>query len=506
MSSPNRRDFLKLLAAGAGAYGVRSLVRALPASAKQGGHLILLVFDAWSARNVSLYGYPRPTMPNLQAFAKNAILYNQHHSTANFTIPGVGSLLTGVYPFQHRALSLNSQVAKKYQDKNIFNHLNEKYNTVAFAQNTYADQILQQADPWLDRHLAFGSFNLADNVVYDAPFFNKDSYVAYNSFDSGIFKERDGGSGSLFISPILSLLVGRENQLQEARYASESKDGLPFAGEPYTLKGIRDGLIRTLDSLDKPSLVYFHIFTPHAPYRPAVSTLKKFKKDGLIFPLHPNHPLAEDNPPAESQATSRAQYDAYITDWDEHLADLFGYFEKSGLRQNSTIIITSDHGEMHDRGVNGHSTMLLSEPLLHVPLIISFPQLTAPRVENQLTSSVDLFPTLCHLAGLQPPDWSEGTLLPGIANADVPLRPKYAFHAERSTITRPISQFSAAIFKDGLKFIRYQYPNYQSVEAYNLLEDPNEDRNIYSETDKTLLKINSTLSQKLTDAGVVLNG
>ncbi len=505
MRIPNRRDLIKLFASAAGAYGIRSVVRALPAAAKQGGHLIIIVFDAWSARNVSLYGYPRPTMPNLEAFAKTGLVYNQHHSTANFTIPGVASLLTGVYPFQHRALSLNSQVAKQYQAKNIFNYFNKKYSTVAFAQNTYADQILQQADPSLDQHMAFGTFNLANNVIYDATMFKKDPYIAYNALDSGVFKERSGGSGSLFISPILALLANRQNALQDTLYAGESKEGLPYAGEPFTLNGIRDGLIRTLESLDKPSLVYFHIFTPHAPYKPAASGLKKFKADGLTFPLHPDHPLAEDNPPVELQISDRAKYDAYIADWDECLAELFVFFETSGLRNNSTIVITSDHGEMHDRGVNGHSTMLLSEPLLHVPLVITSPQISSPRQVNQTTSSVDILPTLCQLAGLVIPDWAEGSVLPGFTNLDTQDQPKFAFHAEKSSITRPVRQFSAAIYQDGIKLIRYQYPGYQTIEAYNLMSDPNEDLNIYPEKSEKLKNLTLALDKKLNEAGVIVN-
>src|SRR4030095_4558045 len=107
----HRRDFLKLLATLPAAYALRNW---LPAEAPQGvrsvggkPNVIILLFDALSAYNVSLYGYPRRTTPNLERLPEGPNPYHAHYSTANFTVPGVSSLLTGLYPWTHRAVNLS---------------------------------------------------------------------------------------------------------------------------------------------------------------------------------------------------------------------------------------------------------------------------------------------------------------------------------------------------------------------------------------------------------------
>jgi arylsulfatase A-like enzyme len=52
-------------------------------------NVIIVVFDAWSAYNIPLYGYSRDTTPNLARLSKRAIVYHNHFaaSTASSTLP-----------------------------------------------------------------------------------------------------------------------------------------------------------------------------------------------------------------------------------------------------------------------------------------------------------------------------------------------------------------------------------------------------------------------------------
>src|SRR5574338_426156 len=100
-----RREFLKLISLlPLGFYARPKLKRARPISDGNTKNVIIIVFDAWSQRHVSLYGYPRPTMPELEKFAERATVYHNHYATATFTTPGTSSLLTGLYPWSHRAI------------------------------------------------------------------------------------------------------------------------------------------------------------------------------------------------------------------------------------------------------------------------------------------------------------------------------------------------------------------------------------------------------------------
>ncbi|HET9908527.1 MAG TPA: sulfatase-like hydrolase/transferase, partial [Anaerolineales bacterium] len=102
----NRRDFLKLISSIPVGIFSRSISKVTQTADTP--NVIIIVFDAWSQRHTSLYGYLRPTMPNLEKFAEKATVYHNHYSAGTFTTPGTASLLTGLYPWSHRAMHLGA--------------------------------------------------------------------------------------------------------------------------------------------------------------------------------------------------------------------------------------------------------------------------------------------------------------------------------------------------------------------------------------------------------------
>ena len=101
-------------------------------------NVIIIVIDTMSAENLSLYGYPRNTSPNLERFAERATVYHTHQSGGNFTVPGTASLLTGTYPWTHRAINHAGLVARELTERNIFNILPKSYRKLGFSQNLWA--------------------------------------------------------------------------------------------------------------------------------------------------------------------------------------------------------------------------------------------------------------------------------------------------------------------------------------------------------------------------------
>jgi len=78
----SRQDFIKLLAAASLSLIGAPILAQKPQSASLKSapppNILVLVFDALSAANMSLYGYPRNTTPNLERFAENAAVYHRH--------------------------------------------------------------------------------------------------------------------------------------------------------------------------------------------------------------------------------------------------------------------------------------------------------------------------------------------------------------------------------------------------------------------------------------------
>ena len=65
--------------------------------------VILIVLDTVRADHLSLYGYKRDTMPRLASWAETGTVFENAFSAGAWTLPGVGSILTGKYAAQHGA-------------------------------------------------------------------------------------------------------------------------------------------------------------------------------------------------------------------------------------------------------------------------------------------------------------------------------------------------------------------------------------------------------------------
>jgi arylsulfatase A-like enzyme len=126
--------------------------------------------------------------------------------------------------------------------------------------------------------------------------------------------------------------------------------------------------------------------------------------------------------PEELEAI-RAVYDATLLDLDEATADLLDELRGKGLLENTVVVFTSDHGEqLGEHQLFGHRAGVF-EPLLHVPLVISYPKEVGPRTVAEPVSNTRIFATLMDLVGLPGPatPFVKGSLL------DVAEQPKTVF-------------------------------------------------------------------------------
>src|SRR5690349_20410751 len=112
MPNFSRRDFLKLAGVASGATVLSHMAAGLFRRQSNLPKVIIFVFDAMSARDLSLYGYKRGTTPNFEKFAERSNVYHSHHAGGNFTSPGTASLLTGTYPWTHRAFDVGGLVER----------------------------------------------------------------------------------------------------------------------------------------------------------------------------------------------------------------------------------------------------------------------------------------------------------------------------------------------------------------------------------------------------------
>jgi arylsulfatase A-like enzyme len=179
---------------------------------------------------------------------------------------------------------------------------------------------------------------------------------------------------------------------------------------------------------------------------------------------------------------------------------LFDFLKTSGLLDRSNVIITSDHGELFERGEVGHWTRLIYEAIMHVPLLVSTPGQKGRKDVQTVTSSVDLLPTLAQMAGEPIPAWGEGQMLPGLGGSETPDRSIFTVDAKNNASFAPLIETSISLTKDQNRLTYYKYPNFGELfEFYNLTDDPDELHNLYPSKPATAIKMQEELLQKLSD-------
>lgn len=482
-SDLNRRDFLKLAAT----LSAMSLLNTAPwrwvnaklAAQEKPPNIIILLFDALSARHLSLYGYQRKTTPNLDRWAERGVVYHNHHSAGNFTTPSTASLFTGSYPWTHRAFALSSLISSSAADHNIFRLLDAPYYQWVFAQNPHADVLLYQFEQYLDRHDKLDTDSILRYSYYNN-YFTNDAIYGFRSVDDFLFKQ-DETHGSLFLSFLHDLNVSMHHSALTSQLSSVYPDGLPHPADLdvyFLTQQVFSGLIQRMGEFNQPTFSYLHFFPPHGPYSPTREYMGMFD-DGWQPPSKERHPLGLRMPTARLNRACM-EYDEYIANIDVELNRLFEHMQETGILDNSYVFVTADHGELFERGVLGHFTPVMFEPLINIPLIVFPPGSVERKDIYHNTSNIDMLPTLLHLAGLPQPEWVEGAILPALGGDTLTGRSLYSLDAKKTPSHAPIQKGSLALLQDELKIVHYfNYEDYDGYELYDLKNDPEELENLY---------------------------
>ena len=499
MDGMNRRDFLKLAAtvplSGMFHRLAPDLIHGSSDSAKI-PNIIIIVIDTLSARNMSLYGYPRKTTPNLDKFSQRATVYHGHHSAGNFTVPGTASLLTGTYPWTHRGMNFPGLIDRDLVRRNIFKILPQAYNRIAFTQNPWAMHLLAQFNDGIDWIIPSSSFSAA-NLVFGEKF-TKDLNTASFSLDEFLFRDVYNPPPSLVFGSLERFLL-RRNSLLANREKRAFPDGMPsqdFAIYFY-LNELFNGLYSAINKFPSPYLAYIHLWGVHQPYSPEQSYFRMFH-DGWKPEEKPRHPLAEFET-YRDQLQARNRYDEYIANFDFELGKLLNRLEQLGTLENTYVFITSDHGESCERGYQGHGTPLMFEPLIHVPLMVFSPGQRERVDVYSLTNNVDILPTLAVITNQGIPEWCEGFPLPEVGGTQDPQRVTFSSETKYSNQDEPFKTGSIVLLRGRYKLVRYdyslfdQYDRFSGYELYDLENDPEELNNLYS----SLPKISNLLQEEL---------
>jgi choline-sulfatase len=200
--------------------------------------------------------------------------------------------------------------------------------------------------------------------------------------------------------------------------------------------------------------------------------------------------MSRGTSPATAQEM-RQNYSGMVTLIDDYVGSMLSILQERGLRDDTIVVYTSDHGEMlGDLGLV-HKTVQY-EPAVRVPMILSgwgIPQLDT---QDALVELFDLTPTLLELIGLPVPAELD-------ARSFMPLlRGETAKHREVQIAQLPLT----TCVRDG--HYKAIFNPHDRPELYDLWVDPGETTNVYGQHADRFERLMHRLHDEVT-GGMTLN-
>jgi arylsulfatase A-like enzyme len=445
---------LPLLAAGTtGARALREsrAIAGLPPAAST-RNVLFIVWDTVRASSLSLYGYNRPTSPNLEKWAAQGVCYKQAIAPSPWTYPSHSSFFTGRWPY---AINAQWKFTLDAPGPTLAEHLSARgYQTAGFSANTNCCSY----ENGLDRGFArFEDYALTPRLLLARTV-----------------------PGKWLLERFLTF----RNPYERKWIALQSRG----AAE------VDDAFLGWLDRRrpDRPFFAFLNYFDAHEPYIPSFEFPLRFGVQPASvrdFQLLFAYDAADkDQFNRHDFVMARDCYDDCIAFLDDRLGRLLGELDRRRILDDTVVVITSDHGEAFaEHGYCGHA-MAVDIEQVGVPLVILAPGEPKGRTVWDPVSLRDLGATITDLLGL-----AEDAPFPGRTLADYwrsppdrpPSRRASPVLSERADelIFAPGRDESlvgqrfqlSVVAPDGVQYIR---TGTGEEKIYNLLKDPAARRNL----------------------------
>ncbi|MGC4050828.1 MAG: sulfatase [Paludibaculum sp.] len=428
-------------------FGLRARVP-LPGAVAEGAvpsrpNVILITLDTVRADHLHLYGYGRQTTPNLEEFARQATVYRDAVSAADWTAPSHATMMTGLYALRHG-------VRYDYPDVRL-GHIPRSAPTLA--------EVLQ--------HYGYRTAALVANRAYLAP-------------------EIGFGRGfDMYRVPTTPVSLEGSRMPSVLRSTRLRLLGITGADEPYVpgSKMIDEaGLVLRKWKQAQPSFLFLNLMDAHWPYNPPPPFRNRFRTPARHWSSTEFYELVKLVDEEKRVVTPQeredlaAAYDSGIAYADHQLGRLFQILRENGVFDNSLIIVTADHGEVFgERSLMEHGVSVYQDQV-HVPLIVKYPGQQQRKDVGITVSLVDLFPTVLDVIGAPVPRRLAGITLRKAEH--LATRPVYAESYalwQKWGVEERFIDVERAVYLGGWKMV---LTTKGRRELYDLTADPNETRDV----------------------------
>jgi uncharacterized sulfatase len=368
-------------------------------------NLIFLVLDTHRRDRLGMYGFPGSVSPNLDDFARRSIIFENAVSPAQWTIPSHASMFSGEYPATHQTTQSSQSLDPFFMT--IAEYLSEAgYRNTAFCNNPLVGVLDNGLKRGFDRFYNYGgavpTVPTLKRNRFGSPFKRLAEY--YTQFLRRISYPIQNAVAKS--DRILGITLNPHLVPLWTRFAN-------FKGD--TARSISDAalFVKSEDFGKKQNeFVFINLMETHLPFTPPDRFIEKFA------PVHIDNPEAKDfmtlyntkaldwllpvDPPFNDleRTTLSQMYNAEVAYQDFLLAELLDVLEDPYHRDNSLVIISSDHGELlGEHNFMGHGFRVYQE-LVHVPLLIRHPGCVEGYESPDYVSTIQLFHTMLDASGI----------------------------------------------------------------------------------------------------------
>jgi iduronate 2-sulfatase len=465
-----RRGFLSTsLVAVTGLASRLSAVGTLVGPAGRRRNVLFIAVD--DLRNeLGCYGVQGIRSPNIDQLAARGTTFDRAYCQQAVCSPSRSSLLTGCRPDTTKVYDLVTHFRKSLPDVVTLPQYFKNHGYFTRSVGKIYHPGFDDKPSWSE----------------PAPRVNRPTY-ALEENKALVARKTAAAAGKQFAAP-----SARSNAMKGPAY--ECAD---VPDNTYSDGAIADAAIEMLrEAKDKPFFLAVGFLKPHLPFVAPKKYWDLYRRDGIPMAPNPFPPqdaprialsnwgelrayedIPQVGPLTDEQAqTLKHGYYACVSYMDAQLGRVLAELDRLGLREQTVIVLWGDHGwKLGEHGEWCKHTNFENDT--HAPLICCAPgQKAAGRHSPALVEFVDIYPSLCELAGLPLPSHLEGTSFAPLLDAPQRSWKKAAF----SQYPRGGGVMGYSMRTDRYRLTRWLNRNEAEVarELYDHQKDPQENVNI----------------------------
>lgn len=352
-----------------------------------------------------------------------------------------------------------------------------------------------------------GLFDTPDPLPDDVPLLPELlQQNGYRTFGAGKWHNRRdsyarcfGESGKVFFGGMSDQYAMPVNDFDPAgAYPPEET----YIADGYSTTVFSDEMIDFLNSRssddDEPFFAYIAFTSPHDPRTPPPPFDAMYDPANIKLPPNfaPEHPfdigvrdirdeVLAGYPRGEDEIKRHiADYYGMISHMDSDIGRILDTLDARGLRENTVVIYTSDHG----LGVGQHGLMgkqNLYDHSMRIPLIMRGPGVPAGLQCGALLYLLDLYPTLLGMAGVPAPDSTAGHSLNALLGEVTYMHRRQIFSAYQGVFGHPLgAPYQRSIKDERHKLIQTVVDGVMTWQLFDLAADPYETVNLIDEPEQ----------------------